>query len=473
MIILSLLSLLVSSVTGYWFLALLLSTPEKILKICLGILVGFALHAFAYQGLLIAKPAAGLALLMFVDALLLVGSGILWWYWCPKQTMQRPLVSGTSMPDMFMACIVLLILLLALAGVWQFALFQPTGQADAISFWNLKAKFLAAGGVDWRLIFDRALSQADYPLLLPMGLARGWRYAGDEMMQLWPMFFSVFSTGLLLLLVYAAVGRTQSRARAALAALIVVGGSPFLLLHSAAQYADHLYACYLLAAMIVIDIANETKFRKNWVLAGLLAGMAAATKNEGLVLCATLCLVCVICLKPRRNIAWIILGMCPFLLWTIWVKLQVTGVNPLFIQPVGDGPWQRLWQWDRHLAVLQTVWQVLCRDYDWRMLILLASLPMLVGLKRNSLKNPMFFAIVLVLLLNSIAYELVFAVLSYGDVRVFASEGINRVSLHLWPLVVWFIFRFMQTSHLSFDDTAVTNDASSQISAAGTDAASL
>ena len=59
---------------------------------------------------------------------------------------------------------------------------EPHGRWDAWLIWNMHARFLFRGGEGWREAFASGLdwSHWDYPLLLPLSIARGWTYTGGE-----------------------------------------------------------------------------------------------------------------------------------------------------------------------------------------------------------------------------------------------------------------------------------------------------
>ena len=59
---------------------------------------------------------------------------------------------------------------------------EPHGRWDAWLIWNMHARFLYRGGDHWREAFASGLdwSHWDYPLLLPLSIARGWTYTGGE-----------------------------------------------------------------------------------------------------------------------------------------------------------------------------------------------------------------------------------------------------------------------------------------------------
>jgi hypothetical protein len=58
----------------------------------------------------------------------------------------------------------------------------PHGEEDAWEIWNLRARFLARATNHWRGAFvsNPSLTHLDYPLLLPITIARHWKYIGGE-----------------------------------------------------------------------------------------------------------------------------------------------------------------------------------------------------------------------------------------------------------------------------------------------------
>jgi len=70
-----------------------------------------------------------------------------------------------------------------LCQIMTFALFYriaPHGIEDAISIWNLRARFFFRGGDHWTDGFSPINWHGDYPLLLPCEVARSWTWAGGE-----------------------------------------------------------------------------------------------------------------------------------------------------------------------------------------------------------------------------------------------------------------------------------------------------
>jgi hypothetical protein len=178
---------------------------------------------------------------------------------------------------------------LAFVG-WTFN--NPSGDWDAWAFWNTKARVLAAGGETWTWIFSQLIHwwHPEYPALQPAMIARGWVLVGSETPLVPAIVAAAFALGTVTLLVFA-LGRLRDRATALLGGLILVG-SPTWILHGASQYADIPLGFFMLLAVVAIASADAEPARgaKLVALAGLAAGLAAFTKNEGMLFCACLVL---------------------------------------------------------------------------------------------------------------------------------------------------------------------------------------
>ncbi len=180
------------------------------------------------------------------------------------------------------------------------------GGWDARFIWNLKAKFFFRSPAEWTGMFRQELSfsHPDYPLLLPGAIAWAWNWAGKEIL-IWPplvAFLFTACTGLLILWYLFSYVALWS-GLVACSYFFIIGAYQFW---SATQYAD-IPVCFfmtasavaLLAAIRAKDSSDRPRVaaqssspgpsareRPLFFLAGLLAGMAAWTKNEGLFFAA-------------------------------------------------------------------------------------------------------------------------------------------------------------------------------------------
>jgi hypothetical protein len=192
----------------------------------------------------------------------------------------RPDARGERFP-LYLSSLFGLVLLASLAGFILSAIRQPHGQWDAWAIWNAKARFLAGAGAGWRVVLTEEAVTPDYPLLLPGAIARAWTYAGTE-----PPLVSIAVAALFavatIALATSALSILRGRAQGMIGGLLV---APVLLAEAANQYADVPLSFYILATLVLL--AFHDRFDRAGkglpVLGGLMAGMAAWTKNEGVV----------------------------------------------------------------------------------------------------------------------------------------------------------------------------------------------
>ncbi len=160
------------------------------------------------------------------------------------------------------------------------------GGGDAWATWNLKARFLLRSGDQWRLALDPRLadfSHVEYPFLLPAAIARLWAYAGESAVA--PLAIAGAFALATVLVVFGAVARRAGVVPAAAATLALLATAAFQF-EAGTQYADVPLTCLIAAAAAaLLDAPGDGGDRRRaLVLAGALLGLAAWTKEEGVVL---------------------------------------------------------------------------------------------------------------------------------------------------------------------------------------------
>ena len=179
-----------------------------------------------------------------------------------------------------------LIFLVSLSKTLQFqSLALPSqifGGWDARYIWMLKAKFIFQSPAEWQLLFSPQLSWAhpDYPLLLPNSIAWGWQVLGTESLLWGPAVAFGFYVSCAFLLVWY-LAEHVSTATGWMAGAFFAVLSPYWF-WTLQQYADVPVAFFLTASGLVLVTALRSRDKKLFGLAGLMAGFAAWTKNEGL-----------------------------------------------------------------------------------------------------------------------------------------------------------------------------------------------
>jgi hypothetical protein len=176
-------------------------------------------------------------------------------------------------------CALFLAVLGAVGKYWK----SPLGDWDTWAFWNQRARFFFRAGDQWRQAFSPEFVHIDYPLLLPNSNARLWSWLGTEHSWVPWLLGSLFTFATVGILT-AGVCRLRSQSQGLLAGLVLLGMVAFLQ-RGALQYADIPLAFFILSAVLLLALydASEQPRRELLVLSGVMAGLAAWTKNEGLL----------------------------------------------------------------------------------------------------------------------------------------------------------------------------------------------
>ena len=221
---------------------------------------------------------------------------------------------------------------------------RPHGEWDAWSIWNLKARFLFRGGEYWTDAFSSQMpnSHPDYPLLLPSIVALCWTLARAESISVPIAVAFLFTLGIAGLLI-SSIGVLRGKTQAFVAGILLLATSSFVQL-GAMQYADGPLSFYMLATLALLCLQdrfpNDLRFS---IAAGLAAGFAPWTKNEGWLFLGAVLLARPLALLRFGNRAAIgpqFLGLAaaalPAAALTAFFKLRFAAANDLLSQKSAD-----------------------------------------------------------------------------------------------------------------------------------------
>ena len=227
---------------------------------------------------------------------------------------------------------------------------------------------------------------------------------------------------------------------------IVLEATPYYVEITTAQYADVPLAFYFLASVLLFELydrADVKSFRLP-LLAGLLTGMAAWTKNEGqLFLVATLLARGVAALRGgapwrTRGAEWLAFaaGLAPLLACLAYFKLRVALPNDLVKGQSLSATWERITTPRRYDVIAVGALAAAGR-------LLLgagAALPLYAFLLGRAPKPPRqgwHSAMVLAVML--IGYALVYLTTPH-DVGWHVGSSADRLLLQLWPTALLLFF---------------------------------
>ena len=237
----------------------------------------------------------------------------------------------------------------------------PHGQWDAWAIWNQKARFLYRAGDGWTAAMGISWAQPGHPLLVSASVARLWAYAGGEI-TFAPALLSWVYGATVVAVVMGTLNVARTRAWVAGSVL----AAPFAFSHlMAAQTADLPVSMLVVTSLAMLRQddpkvwRDSTRARSALLLAGLLAGLTAWTKNEGTVfLCASVLLVVWIALRHGhpRDMAWWLAGAAPVLALVAWFKLIITAAaSPVYGPSTPSAAVADLLSPERHARVMETM----------------------------------------------------------------------------------------------------------------------
>ena len=407
--------------------------------------------------------------LVDLAALALLG-GICLFRWRQGAVQEQPPATGRTSWSRGQLALAGILSLQALAAVAAFLfafLREPHGRWDAWLIWNMHARFLFRAGERWREAFAAGLdwSHWDYPLLLPLAIARGWTYQGGEGLAA-PVLIAFGFTALTAGLLAAALLLLRGRTEGCLAAMVLLG-TPFFLFIGAAQFADVPLAFFFLATLAALTA--QSRFPEGrpalLVLAGLAAGLAAWTKNEGLLfsLAAAAALFGTTLLREggkaaRRRTAAFLAGALPVLAVVLAFKLTLAPANDI-MAGVGLAPVaERLLDLGRYREIARAfvltglsftegvidVNQVMGLNPGPVGPLLLGAYLLLagIGVPRQERSGLTTATVTTGLMLSG--YFAIY-VITYQDLSWHLATSLNRLFLQLWPAVILLTFLIVRS----------------------------
>lgn len=339
----------------------------------------------------------------------------------------------------------------------HFSLYEPFGGWDAWAIWNLKARFIARGTIYWKEIFSSALSLShpDYPLLIPLSIARCWKYIGSEG-PIIPVSIAAIFTFSTAGLVFSSLSVLRNKFQGFLGALTVLSSYSFIV-SGTSQYADIPVGFFILASLVIFAVYDGAD-RKNFkllILGGITAGFAAWTKNEGLLfvlLVIVIRFMASILLngwnRALKESAFFLMGLLPVLLAVFYLKMNLAPPTDLFssnkaiqaIQSSQSMP-ERLADPRRYFMIIKAMSDAIMRSGNFAipMVPFLIFYLLLAGVKASKPLILTAFTSFIILILMLAGYFFTYLITPY-DLGWHLGTSSNRLILHLWPGFVFLVF---------------------------------
>lgn len=322
----------------------------------------------------------------------------------------------------------------------------PLGTRDAWSIWNLSARYMFQGGENWTNAFSVYQYSPDYPLLLPASVARLWSYAGTNT-PLGPISVGFAFTFATLGLLVAALKSLRGPALAWLGGLVLLA-APSFLMQGPSQVADMPLGYYFLAALALYTLYDSLPgMSRGWItLAGIAAGLAIWTKNEGWLFLAGLLAARLAASGWRKD--WVgffreagafLGGLAPVIAFVLYFKFAFAPSSVL-VAGQGGSTLARLADGARYTAILGEVARQLVQLDARRSIpfLLLLVLLLLFGLETRRIQRKSLITGAVLLAFLLVGYFLAYLTTPL-DLAWQLRTSLFRVALQVWPLAVFFI----------------------------------
>ncbi len=340
------------------------------------------------------------------------------------------------------------LVLVALAGLVQAS---PNGEWDAWSIWNLRARFLAAGGESWRQAFSGRFAHGDYPLLLSAFVGFVWSAAGSTGPWVPAATAFLFLTAVTLLLL-GAVAILRGTTSALVSGFVLLASSLYLGL-TPMLYSDLPLSFFILATVALALLAPEFACpRQPLALAGAFASFAAWTKNEGIAFlaAAALCSVVVSAASGglRRSVdRWgaFLAGAAPGVAVAGFFKLAIAPAGePLFSQSLGEAA-RSVAAWSRWGTIADALWKT-ALEFGQPIahpVLLLVLLALLCKLRIDPpRRSATLFGSAALLLLS--ASDFLAYLVTPSDLNWQIRTSLSRVCAQLWPGILLLVFSVLR-----------------------------
>jgi hypothetical protein len=325
---------------------------------------------------------------------------------------------------------------LALLTYASVSLGKPHGAWDSWMIYNRAARFIFRGGDHWLDVFSPDLYwyfHADYPPMLSLNIASGWAALGQESIRM-PMAlggaFLFGSAGLM----FAGLNAYKTLGQATLGMIVLLTISDYIEMGSK-QVADIPLSFFILATGVLVFLYSLKKHRGILVLAGLSAGLAGWTKNEGIVfILVSLIVLGIANWKNLKTVfPWYLLGLALPMWVVLYFKIALAPPGDLFV----DIPSQlrQITDTYRHHEILKQLRSDVMSLLNWKLLLVYG---LILGVSRPGPVRSAYVTCGLFILLQLAGYYSIFLISPHHI--LWHISALYRLLLQIGPLIVFFYF---------------------------------
>ena len=335
---------------------------------------------------------------------------------------------------------------------------NPHGWEDAWGMWNLKARFIFRGGDNWRNTFSNLLNwtSRDYPLLVPVSIVRIWSYLNNES-TIAPILVAALFTFSTVGLLISSLAILRSRSSGLLAGLVLIG-SPYFLKTGVYQIADVPLGFYILSTIVLFSLQERSDLNSRaLIIAGTMAGLAAWTKNEGILFLVVGYIVRMIVISSNRGIKAYLTeftmfssGVFPILAILFLFKSTIPSTNELYTGQSIDTVLERLTDLSRYLFIGKSFIVFFYDKLAQEWLFVLPVYFFLLGKTKHNVYAESIKTSLLIVLFMLGGYFFIYLITPL-NLQWHINTSIWRLFLHLWPTIIFSFFLVVSTPEELFN----------------------
>lgn len=459
MSVFSLLTFIPSILTGTLIVHLLWvdrkSPLDLILKLSLGTGLGLGLSSLLYYVYLMFFAGSPYFLYVEIVFLLAVVAAVYL-----KHTKTTHVPSQRLKVNFFQIAILtvaLLVSAVSFLGLVNYSRQRAHGDWDAWMIYNRSALFIHRGGEAWQDAFSSDMDlvfHADYPPLLALNIASRWAALNSETTFV-PMVLGFLFTLSALGLCFAALANFKSLGQGALG-LIFLSGVSFFLSEGGRQTADVPLAFFMLASVVFLFFHYRKRRMIFMAVAAVMAGLAAWTKNEGLlfVFASTGVLFLTALWKGSfRGLLFYFAGLLLPLILLFHFKTQVAPPSE-FAGGGMDILFQKLIDPTRHQLIFNAFKGFFLHSGGWfnvGIYLILGVYFLLFQTRAREDSHAVLISLA-ILTVQFIGYYLFYLISPY-DLNWHIGYSLNRLFVHTYPAVVFIVLSASQTPEGAFSSS--------------------
>jgi hypothetical protein len=243
---------------------------------------------------------------------------------------------------------------------------------------------------------------------------------------------------------FAGLNAFKTLGQASLALLVLFSVSDFIG-SGATQVADVPIAFFMLGTGILVFLYSFKGQRELLVLAGLSAGLAAWTKNEGIVfvLVSVIGLAVAYRKELKQILSWYMLGLAVPIIVLLYFKIVLAPPGDLFVDPTSQVG--QITDSYRHFEILKQMRLDLMALLNWTLLVIYA---LILGVDRSRFHFSAFLACLIIILLQLAGY---YSILLISPHHVlWHLSALYRLLLQVAPLIVFLYFSMVKPPETVF-----------------------